>query len=137
MKRRIFLSTVFSILITSQVGYAKERIFYSPGLAEAAIEEGKVVFLDFWTNWCTTCAAQDRVIRELRSSNQTYDSRITFITVNWDQYSNAQISKKLKVLRRSTLIAMKGSKELGRLVAATSRKDIKGLMDKALLAVDQ
>ena len=137
MKRRIFLSAVFSILIAPQVGYAKERIFYSPGLAEAAIEEGKVVFLDFWTNWCTTCAAQDRVIRELRSSNQTYDSRITFFTVNWDQYSNAQISKKLKVLRRSTLIAMKGSKELGRLVAATSRKDIKGLMDKALLAVDQ
>ena len=137
MKRRIFLSAVLSILITSQVGYAKERIFYSPGLAEAAIEEGKVVFLDFWTNWCTTCAAQDRVIRELRSSNQTYDSRITFITVNWDQYSDAQISKRLKVLRRSTLIAMKGSKELGRLVAATSRKDIKGLMDKALLAVDQ
>ena len=137
MKRRIFLSAVFSILITSQVGYAKERIFYSPGLAEAAIEEGKVVFLDFWTNWCTTCVAQDRVIRELRSSNQTYDSRITFIIVNWDQYSDAQISKRLKVLRRSTLIAMKGSKELGRLVAATSRKDIKELMDKALLAADE
>ena len=136
MKRRIFLSAVFSILITTQVGYAKDRIFYSPGLAEAAIEEGKVVFLDFWTNWCTTCAAQDRVIRKLRSSNQTYDSRITFITVNWDQYSNAQISKKLKVLRRSTLIAMKGSKELGRLVAATSQKDIKELMDKALLVTD-
>ena len=137
MKRRIFLSAVFSILITTQVGYAKDRIFYSPGLAEAAIEEGKVVFLDFWTNWCTTCVAQDRVIRKLRSSNQTYDSRITFITVNWDQYSDAQVSKRLKVLRRSTLIAMKGSKELGRLVAATSRKDIKELMDKALLAADE
>lgn len=136
MKRRIFLSAVFSILITTQVGYAKDRIFYSPGLAEAAIKEGKVVFLDFWTNWCTTCVAQDRVIRKLRSSNQTYDSRITFITVNWDQYSDAQISKRLKVLRRSTLIAMKGSKELGRLVAATSQKDIKELMDKALLATD-
>ena len=136
MKRRIFLSAVFSILITTQVGYAKDRIFYSPGLAEAAIKEGKVVFLDFWTNWCTTCVAQDRVIRKLRSSNQTYDSRITFITVNWDQYSDAQISKRLKVLRRSTLIAMKGNKELGRLVAATSRKDIKELMDKALLATD-
>ena len=56
--------------------------------------------------------------------------------MNWDQYSDAQISKKLKVLRRSTLIAMKGSKELGRLVAATSQKDIKELMDKALLATD-
>jgi hypothetical protein len=32
---------------------------------------------------------------------------------------------------------MKGSKELGRLVAATSRKDIKELMDKALLAADE
>ena len=136
MKRRIFLSAVFSILITTQVGYAKDRIFYSPGLAEAAIKEGKVVFLDFWTNWCTTCVAQDRVIRELRSSNQTYDSRITFITVNWDQYSNAQISKRLKELGvEDSLINLKGITQ--GMVVLLGQRNIKKLSDFADLSSDE
>ena len=132
MKRRIFLSTVFATLVSPHQGLALEKVFYTPGLAEAIIKEGKVVFLDFWTNWCSTCAAQTRVINELRSSDSKYDAKITFITVDWDKYSKAQISKDLKISRRSTLVAVTNGKVLGRLVAATSRKEIKSLMDAAL-----
>ena len=132
MKRRIFLSTAFATLVSPHQGLALEKVFYTPGLAEAIIKEGKVVFLDFWTNWCSTCAAQTRVINELRSSDSKYDAKITFITVDWDKYSKAQISKDLKISRRSTLVAVTGGKVLGRLVAATSRKEIKSLMDAAL-----
>ena len=132
MKRRIFLSTAFATLVLPNQGLTLEKVFYTPGLAEAIIKEGKVVFLDFWTNWCSTCAAQTRVINELRSSDPNYDSKITFITVDWDQYSKAQISKDLKVFRRSTLVAVTDGKVLEPLVAATSRKEIKSLMDAAL-----
>ena len=132
MKRRIFLSTAFATLVLPNQGLTLEKVFYTPGLAEIIIKEGKVVFLDFWTNWCSTCAAQTRIINELRSSDPNYDSKITFITVDWDQYSKAQISKDLKVFRRSTLVAVTDGKVLGPLVAATSRKKIKSLMDAAL-----
>ena len=132
MKRRIFLSTAFATLVLPHQGLTLEKIFYTPGLAEAIIKEGKVVFLVFWTNWCSTCAAQTRVINELRSTDPNYDSKITFITVDWDQYSKAQISKDLKVFRRSTLVAVTDGKVLEPLVAATSRKEIKSLMDAAL-----
>ena len=132
MKRRIFLSTAFATLVLPHQGLTLEKVFYTPGLTEAVIKEGKVVFLDFWTNWCSTCAAQTRVINELRSSDPNYDAKITFITVDWDQYSKAQISKDLKISRRSTLVAVTDGKVLGRLVAATSRKEIKSLMDAAL-----
>ena len=133
MKRRIFLSTAFATLVLPHQGLTLEKVFYTPGLTEAIIKEGKVVFLDFWTNWCSTCAAQTRVINELRSSDSTYDAKITFITVDWDKYSKAQISKDLKIFRRSTLVAVTNGKVLGPLVAATSRKKIKSLMDAALL----
>ena len=132
MKRRIFLSTAFATLVLPHQGLTLEKVFYTPGLAEAIIKEGKVVFLDFWTNWCSTCAAQTRVINKLRSSDPNYDSKIIFITVDWDQYSKAQISKDLKVFRRSTLVAVTDGKVLEPLVAATSRKEIKSLMDAAL-----
>ena len=133
MKRRIFLSTAFATLVSPHQGLALEKVFYTPGHVEAIIKEGKVVFLDFWTNWCSTCAAQTRVINELRSSDSKYDAKITFITVDWDKYSKAQISKDLKISRRSTLVAVTNGKVLGPLVAATSRKKIKSLMDAALL----
>lgn len=136
MQRRTFLAFGAASILLPGSGLAEQRIFYFPGLAEKAMGEGQIVFLDFWTNWCTTCAAQDRVISELRNSNPAYDSVITFITVDWDKYSDAEISKSLSVPRRSTLVALKGRSEIGRIIAGTSRRDIKALMDEALAAAN-
>ena len=44
MKRRIFLSTAFATLVLPHQGLTLEKVFYTPGLAEAIIKEGKVVF---------------------------------------------------------------------------------------------
>ncbi|MCU0854057.1 MAG: thioredoxin family protein [Rhodobacteraceae bacterium] len=134
MQRRTLLLAAPAALILPCHALASERVFYTPGLAEEAMDQGKTVFLDFWTNWCTTCAAQDRVIADLRASDPAYDAAITFITVDWDEYSDAQISRDLGIPRRSTLVALMGREEIGRIVAGTSRQDIKTLMDAALVA---
>jgi thiol-disulfide isomerase/thioredoxin len=132
MQRRTLLLAAPAVLILPRRARASERVFYTPGLAEEAMDQGKTVFLDFWTNWCSTCAAQDRVILDLRASDPAYDAAITFITVDWDEYADAQISRDLTIPRRSTLVALKGREEIGRIVAGTSREDIKALMDAAL-----
>jgi thiol-disulfide isomerase/thioredoxin len=132
MQRRTLLLAAPGVLILPRRALASERVFYTPGLAEEAMDKGKTVFLDFWTNWCSTCAAQDRVISDLRASDPAYDAAITFITVDWDMYADAQISRDLEIPRRSTLVALKGREEIGRIVAGTSRGDIKALMDAAL-----
>ena len=137
MQRRDFLTlTATSLMLTglSAPAQAADRVFYTPGLAEDAMAAGKVVFLDFWTNWCTTCAAQGRVLDGLRAANPAYDKAITFITVDWDQYADGTLSKSLKIPRRSTLVAMKGQTEIGRIVAGTAEADIKALLDAALAA---
>jgi thiol-disulfide isomerase/thioredoxin len=103
-------------------------------MAKKALAEGKTVFLDFSATWCSTCAAQDRVITALRGENPDYDANITFIKVDWDDYGNGDLSNGLKIPRRSTLVVLKGDKELGRIVAGTARKQIKKLMDTALSA---
>lgn len=137
MQRRDFLTlTAGGLMLTGLTAPARaaERVFYTPGLAEDAMAAGKVVFLDFWTNWCSTCAAQDRVVEGLRAANPAYDKAITFITVDWDQYADGNLSKSLKIPRRSTLVAMNGQTEIGRIVAGTSEADIKALLDAALTA---
>jgi thioredoxin 1 len=132
MNRRFFLAASYATLATPMSALAAERVFYTPGLAEAALKAGNVVFLDFWTNWCSTCAAQERVISDLRRGNPGYDKKITFITVDWDAFGNGDLARKLGIPRRSTLVALKGDTEIGRIVAGTKKANIKALMDAAL-----
>jgi thiol-disulfide isomerase/thioredoxin len=137
MLRRRFLSLAgagITLPMFSIPARAADRTFYTPGLAEKAMAEGKLILLDFWTNWCSTCAAQDRVIGEFRAANPAYDKAITFITVDWDVYADGDLSKALKIPRRSTLVALKGKTEIGRLVAATGPDEIKALLDATLAA---
>lgn len=135
MDRRTFLgATCCAALVAPLPALSAERVFYTPGLAETAMAAGKVVFLDFWTNWCATCAAQDRVIAGLRAANPDYDRAITFITVDWDQYADSPLARDLRIPRRSTLVALKGAQEIGRIVAGTAKTEIKALLDAALAA---
>jgi thiol-disulfide isomerase/thioredoxin len=133
MKRREFIALTTAAAIAPAMLSAKV-VDYTPGMAKKALAEGKTVFLDFSATWCSTCAAQDRVITALRGENPDYDANITFIKVDWDDYGNGDLSNGLKIPRRSTLVVLKGDKELGRIVAGTARKQIKKLMDTALKA---
>ena len=105
---------------------------YTPGLVDRLLADGQTVFIDFYTDWCTTCAAQERVIEALQGENPHYLQNITFVKVDWDQYARDDLSVRLRIPRRSTLVVLKGDQELGRIVAGTSPGTIKTLMDVAL-----
>jgi thiol-disulfide isomerase/thioredoxin len=137
MHRRTFLTLLPAGLVLPALttrALAADRLFYTPGNAEAAMDAGKIVILDFWTNWCSTCAAQDRVLTGLRAANPAYDKAITFITVDWDKYADSKLSTDLQIPGRSVLVALKGRAEIGRVVADTSETAIKALLDAALAA---
>lgn len=111
---------------------AAQMVDYTPGLVDAELAAGKTVFLDFAASWCSTCAAQERVINALQAENPAYLANISFIRVDWDDHRRAEITQRLAIPRRSTLVVLKGDAELGRIVAGTGRVQIKQLMDTAL-----
>jgi thioredoxin 1 len=111
---------------------AAQMVDYTPGLVDAELAAGKTVFLDFAATWCSTCAAQERVINALQAENPAYLDNISFIRVDWDDHRRAEITQRLAIPRRSTLVVLKGDAELGRIVAGTGRAQIKQLMDVAL-----
>ena len=99
---------------------------------QAELAAGKTVFLDFKASWCSTCAAQERVINALLDENPAYAQSVSFINVDWDQWGDGDLVAALNIPRRSTLVVLKGDAELGRIVAGTGRDEIKALMDLAL-----
>ncbi|GAA3870830.1 thioredoxin family protein [Celeribacter arenosi] len=133
MNRRSFLFSSAAMSLVP-LGALAAPFAYTPGIVEEALAAGKTVFLDFKASWCTTCAAQERVIAKLKQANPAYEEAITFIDVDWDEYGRSDFTKGHKIPRRSTLVVLKGDVELGRIVAGTGEAEIKALMDTALAA---
>ena len=136
MQRRDFLlltAAVSLALPTAALAVAGDTE-YSPEVLKADLAAGKTVFVDFNAVWCPTCHAQGRAIQAIRAANPAYDKAITFLNADWDTWGNGDLVKQLNIPRRSTLVVLKGNKELGRIVAETDAAKIQALMDLALQA---
>ena len=132
-RRRLLMTATAAGLAPAGLALAAEPMLeYTPGLIQAALERGETVLVDYSAGWCSTCARQERVITALRSANPAYDGAITFVRVDWDDYRRHEVTTTRSIPRRSTLILLQGEAELGRIVAGTSEKQIKALMDLAL-----
>ena len=132
MKRRDFIALGGASLGALAAPAWAGPLQYTDGLLKAHLAAGDTVFLDFKASWCSTCAAQERLLQGLKAQNPAYEANITFIDVDWDQYGRSDLVRRLKIPRRSTLVVMKGDQEYGRIVAQTGVDQIKQLMDGAL-----
>lgn len=135
MKRRTFIAIAAASTALPGAAFAADGfVDYTPGLIQEALAEGKTVFVDYAATWCGTCKSQERTITALRGENPAYDENVLFVRVDWDAYGRHEVSTSRNIPRRSTLLVLKGDQELGRIVAGTSKSDIKALMDLALNA---
>jgi thiol-disulfide isomerase/thioredoxin len=132
-RRTLILSGAATLFLPALPAFAAP-LDYTPGLTKKHLDAGDTVFLDFKADWCGTCRAQERVLNSLKQQNSAYEQNVTFINVDWDVYGDSVMADRLKIPRRSTLVALKGKQEIGRIVADTSERNIKKLMDAALAA---
>lgn len=131
MNRRHFL-TAASAFALLPVAARAAFVNYTPGLIDAALRDGKTVFVDYSATWCSTCKRQERVLAELMAANPAYAEAMTFVKVDWDTYSKDPVTTSRGIPRRSTLLVLRGDAELGRIVAGTSTEEIKKLLDTGL-----
>jgi len=135
MNRREMLTGVAatSLAVTS-LATSAHAVEYVPGLVKQRLAAGETVLLAYHAKWCSTCAAQERVINALKAANPSYEQGITFVEADWDQHGRSGLARELRIPRRSTLILLRGNQELGRLVADTREDAIRNLMDTALIS---
>ncbi|MEJ6500729.1 MAG: thioredoxin family protein [Rhodobacterales bacterium] len=135
MKRRDFMALAGAVVLVPVGAIAGETEGYTryrPGVVADLLADGKTVFVDFYTDWCSTCRAQERAINALRLENPAYNDAMVFVKVDWDVYYGSAIAYDYKIPRRSTLLVLRGDQELGRNVADASKASIKSLMDLGL-----
>jgi len=135
LTRRKFLAGCAGTAALAGPTYAAQGFAdYAPGMIEDLLGQGKTVFVDYAATWCGTCARQERVITALLAQNPAYAQNVAFVRVDWDTYRKADVTTSCKIPRRSTLLVLKGDKELGRIVAGTGEQGVRALMATALTA---
>ena len=72
------------------------------------------------------------MLRKLRESYPKYNKSITFVLIDWDTFKHHDVTTSRNIPRRSTMVLIKGGKEARRLVAQTSERKIKALLDEAV-----
>ena len=72
------------------------------------------------------------MLKKLRAGYPEYNKTITFVLVDWDTYKDAEVTTGRSIPRRSTMVLIKGGKEIDRLVAQTNEQAIKALLIKAV-----
>ena len=132
MNRRQFIVASSALALLPAAASAAQMVDYAPGVIETALKQGKTVFVDYSATWCGTCKTQERVINALLDEDPSYAEAMTFVRVDWDTYKGHDVTTSRGIPRRSTLLVLRGDQELGRVVAGTSKAQIKALMDLGL-----
>src|ERR1700730_8894735 len=120
------IAALFLLSISARAASAGEIKPYTRRNSAGMGGEGKPILLDFRADWCTICAAQAPVIRELMARSKYKD--LTTFTINFD--TGTALLKAYNVNFQSTLIILTEKHEEGRSVGDTSREGIEHLLNK-------
>lgn len=132
MHRRTFLLSA-SALAYPAVAMAYPAQTYSPAVWRDLRETDQTVVLNFRASWSLTCQIKADLIAEALADNPAYNN-LVFLDVDWDTFGPSQMTQRLKVERRSTLLVMKNGTEVARLVNEPHARKVRALLDAALAA---
>lgn len=112
----------------SEVASASQKAPFDIAAFQAAQDAGKPILVDIAAKWCSTCARQKPIISQL-STKPKFKNLMVF-EVNFDEQKS--IVNALGARHQSTLIAFKGTKEVGRSVGDTRVSGIEALLDQTI-----
>jgi thioredoxin 1 len=91
---------------------------------QKVLQSNTPVVVDFWAPWCGPCRAVAPILEDL--SNE-YEGKVTIAKVNTDE--NQQWMTKFGITGIPTMIMFKGGKEVGRVIGARPKGDLKKQFD--------
>lgn len=130
--RRLFVAGVTGLGL---VAVAATAMAFVPAAAPASVDfnraafeqaqaQDKRILIDVWAPWCPTCRAQAPIIDRVAAARGNED--LVVFRVHFDD-QKAEV-RRFGAQRQSTLIAYRGARETGRLVADTNPDRIAALV---------
>ncbi|WP_299608004.1 thioredoxin family protein [uncultured Tateyamaria sp.] len=132
MHRRTFILSAAALSVPT-LGAAYPAETYTPAVWRDLRSTDQTVVMNFRASWSLTCQIKADLIAEALAENPAY-SNLTFVDVDWDTFGPSQMTQRLKVERRSTLLVMKNGDEVTRLVNEPYARRVRALLDAALAA---
>ncbi|WP_299684305.1 thioredoxin family protein [uncultured Tateyamaria sp.] len=106
---------------------------FTPALWRDLREDDRAVIFNYRASWSLTCQIKAELIADALAENPDYQ-RLSFVDIDWDTFGQSQLTQRLKVKRRSTLLVMKRGKEIARLENEPYARRVRALLDMALTA---
>ncbi len=131
MNRRQFALGLGAAMIPA-MGHAYPSTAYAPATWPDLRDAGNTVVLNFRATWSITCQIKHELITAALADTPAY-GRLSFVDVDWDTFGPSVWAERLKVQRRSTLIAVQGTREITRLVNQPYDRSIRNFLDQALV----
>lgn len=128
-RRSLVLAAACAISLAPLTASAAEDVRpFSPAEFGAAQQASKPILVEIHAGWCPTCKAQAPIVAELRKEPKFKD--LVVFRVDFD--SQKEVVRQFGARQQSTLVAFRGSAEVGRSVGDTSKSSISALLAKAI-----
>ena len=114
MKKILIL--IFCTIAFSANALEKKTTF-DKKLFDKAQSEGKVVVINSWIEYCTSCASQMKALKQLKNEFENVEYYAFEVT-------NREIAKLLDVQYQTTLLIFKNNKEVHRSIGVTNKDAI-------------
>ena len=117
--KKIFIF-IFCVIAFSANAVEKKTTF-NKELFDKAQLEGKVVVVSSWIKYCSSCAAQMKILNKARNEGELSDIKFDNIEYFSFEVTNQEIANLLNVQYQTTLLIFKDNKEVYRSIGETSK----------------
>ena len=117
--KKIFIF-IFCVIAFSANAVEKKTTF-NKELFDKAQSEGKVVVVSSWIKYCSSCAAQMKILNKARNEGELSDIKFDNIEYFSFEVTNQEIANLLNVQYQTTLLIFKDNKEVYRSVGETTK----------------
>lgn len=132
MNRRSLLLSMSACVLPNLAGAYSAQI-YAPAKWRDLRDAHDKIILNWRASWSLTCQIKEGMLTDLLAENPAYGG-LTFVDVDWDTFGQSQWAQRLKIERRSTLVAISGDTELARIVNEPYPHRLRNFLDTALSA---
>lgn len=123
--RQCFIAVMVLLMSQASMGAGKQP--FSQELFEKLQSENKVILVDIFASWCSTCAKQQKVMRSYLEKHPERELHV--LTVDFDEQK--EVVKQFRAPRQSTMLLYKGDKQFWFAVAEVREDVITAEIEKA------